>query len=91
MDNKYKERTEKVRETRKLKSQYSDEEWSDKYRFQKKYDKENGLIVKSYKLEKTITEKFKQTCMEKGLTQSSVLSKIMLEFIEENETNEKEN
>ena len=49
-----------------------------------KYQKKAGLINKSYKLNKDVVEKFKETCDNLGASQASALTSLMKQFISEN-------
>ena len=80
---------EKRIDTLKKKSSYTESEWEDPYRFQKKYMEKKGLIVKSYKMPKNIVDKFRDICKEQGKSQNSVLTKLMISYIEEIENNNK--
>lgn len=50
---------------------------------QQRYDEKNGLISKSYKLSKSITDKFKIACAKVNISQSKKLEELMCRFIEE--------
>ncbi|MFV0362898.1 MAG: chemotaxis protein [Suipraeoptans sp.] len=50
----------------------------------KKYQKKAGLINKSYKLKKTLTDDFRDACERAGVSQASQITKMMTEFIEKN-------
>ena len=50
---------------------------------QQRYDEKNGLISKSYKLPKSITDKFKIACAKVNISQSKKLEELMCRFIEE--------
>ena len=49
----------------------------------KKYQDKVGLIPKTYKLSRELTESFKKTCELKGESQSAVLTKLMSSYIDE--------
>lgn len=55
-----------------------------KQRPQDKWNANNGLVSKSYKLRKDIADGFDEACKAKGVSKKSQLEKMMLEFIEEN-------
>jgi len=46
-----------------------------------RYQKKKGLISKSYKLPRTVVEKFAEACEEMELSQAKVLTKYMLYYI----------
>lgn len=48
-----------------------------------KYAKKVGLISKSYKLKKELTEEFAYACSKRNTSASAELSKFMEKFIEE--------
>lgn len=70
--------------TLKEKSDYSPEEWNNKYRFQEKYAQTNGLSAKTYKLNKELADRFKEVCNKIGKSQSSALTELMTDFIDKN-------
>ena len=47
-----------------------------------RYQKKVGLISKSYKLKKTLTEEFTDACQKAGISQATQISKMMQEFID---------
>ena len=49
---------------------------------QAKYQQKIGLIAKTYKLKKTLTEEFAEACQKAGVGQAAQLSKLMQEFID---------
>lgn len=49
-----------------------------------KYQKKAGIIAKSYKLKKDLTDEFAQACERAGKSQASVISDFMREFIDNN-------
>lgn len=57
-----------------------------KYESQKKWQEKNGLIPKTYKLNKTLVEEFKEICDKTGVSQAGKLSELMEKFIKENES-----
>ena len=77
-------RNQKRIQTLKKKSEYSEEQWENKYRFQDKYEQAKGIGVKSYKLNKQLAEDFKEVCKKIGRSQASVLPELMTNFIEKN-------
>lgn len=48
-----------------------------------KWQKKAGIISKSFKLKKELTEEFKEACEKAGVSQASQISKMMREFIDE--------
>ena len=53
----------------------------------KRYREKIGVISKSYRPKKELTEKFAQACQQNGVSQASQISKMMQAYIDE--TNEK--
>ena len=49
-----------------------------------KYQEKIGLISKSYKLKKELTDKFKETCERLGVGQVATISELMEKFIKDN-------
>lgn len=49
-----------------------------------KYQEKIGLISKSYKLKKEVVDKFAETCLKNGVPQSVQISKMMMDYIEQN-------
>lgn len=49
----------------------------------KKYAEKVGLISKSYKLKKELTEEFAKACERRGISASAALTEFMEKFIEE--------
>lgn len=49
----------------------------------KKYTEKVGLISKSYKLQRELTEDFAKACEKAGVSAAGQLTKMMKEFIEE--------
>ncbi|NBH99738.1 chemotaxis protein [Anaerotruncus sp. 1XD22-93] len=47
----------------------------------KKYEKKAGFVSKSYKLRKEVTDGFARACEAAGVSQASQLTKMMQEFI----------
>ena len=47
-----------------------------------KYQAKIGLIAKTYKLDKTVVENFRQSCAENGRSQASVLNELMTMYTE---------
>lgn len=47
-----------------------------------KYQAKVGLIAKTYKLKKGLTEEFAEACKKQGISQAAQLSKMMQEFID---------
>lgn len=54
-----------------------------KQRPQDKWNEKNGLVPKTYKLQKEIAEAFAEACERAGTSKKKQLEKMMLEFIEE--------
>lgn len=50
---------------------------------QDRWNKKVGLISKSYKLRRELTEEFASACDVAGVSQAGQISKMMREFIEE--------
>ena len=48
-----------------------------------KWQKKVGIISKSFKLKKELTDEFKEACEKAGVSQAAQISKIMREFIDE--------
>lgn len=55
-----------------------------KIRPQDKWNAKAGLISKSYKLKRELTEEFAERCEKEGISQAGQISKMMKEFIEQN-------
>ena len=53
---------------------------------QDKWQQNNGLIAKSYKLKRELVDDFKRTCENAGISQASAISKFMNDFIASNST-----
>lgn len=49
-----------------------------------KYQKKIGLVAKSYKLKKELTERFAETCHRLGVGQAATISQLMEQFIRDN-------
>lgn len=49
----------------------------------KKYEKKVGFVSKSYKLKQETVEQFAEACDKAGVSQAGQLTKMMKEFIEE--------
>ena len=49
----------------------------------KKYQDKIGLIPKTYKLKKELTDRFSEECTKRGVSQSAILSLLMEEWIRE--------
>lgn len=54
-----------------------------KIRPQDRWDAKAGLTSKTYKVNKEIAEKFKQTCKRVGVGMGPQLTKLMQDFIEQ--------
>ena len=48
-----------------------------------KWQKKVGIISKSFKLKKELTDEYKEACEKAGVSQASQISKMMREFIDE--------
>lgn len=59
-----------------------------KVRPQDKWNAKAGLISKSYKLKKELTEEFAEACNKAGVSQAGQITKMMKEFIKEVGTSE---
>ena len=53
---------------------------------QDKWQQNNGLIAKSYKLKRELVDEFKRTCDTMGISQAAAISELMSEFIASNGT-----
>lgn len=60
---------------------------TDKKRPQDRWNEKVGLISKSYKLKRELTEEFAIACDVAGVSQAGQISKMMREFIEVVQTN----
>ncbi len=49
----------------------------------KRYQEKNGLISKSYKLKRELTNQFKEACERAGVSQAEQIAKMMKQFIDE--------
>lgn len=49
----------------------------------KKYEQKAGWVSKSYKLKRDLVEQFAEACGKAGVSQAGQISKMMKEFIEE--------
>ena len=56
----------------------------DKIRAQDKWDEKAGIVPKTYKLNKSVADDFKETCNRLKIGQGPVITKLMQEFIENN-------
>ena len=54
-----------------------------KIRPQDKWDAKAGLISKSYKLKRKLTERFAEACEKAGVSQAAQITAMMNAFIEE--------
>lgn len=50
-----------------------------------KYQKKVGYTAKTYKLKREVVEEFANACDRAGVSQASQITKMMKEFIEENQ------
>ena len=48
-----------------------------------KWQKKVGIISKSFKLKKELTDEFKEACEKAGVSQAAQIYKMMREFIDE--------
>ena len=48
-----------------------------------KWQKKVGIISKSFKLKKELTDEFKEACEKAGVSQAAQISKMMRDFIDE--------
>ena len=48
-----------------------------------KWQKKVGIISKSFKLKKELTDEFREACEKAGVSQAAQISKMMREFIDE--------
>lgn len=51
----------------------------------RKYEKKAGFVSKSYKLRRELVEQFAEACDKAGVSQAAQLTKMMKEFIEQQE------
>ncbi|GAA6295508.1 hypothetical protein F220043C3_39420 [Enterocloster asparagiformis] len=51
----------------------------------KKYEKKAGFVSKSYKLRRELVDQFAEACDKAGISQAAQLTKMMKEFIEQQE------
>lgn len=56
---------------------------AEKMRPQDRWNEKVGLISKSYKLKRELTEEFAEACDSTGVSQAGQISKMMRAFIEE--------
>lgn len=54
-----------------------------KKRRQDTWNERNGLVSRSYKLQKEIADNFKTTCEKVGISQKQQLETMMMDFIRE--------
>lgn len=47
-----------------------------------KYQKKVGIIAKSYKLKRELTQEYADACKKAGVSQSAQLTRMMQEFID---------
>lgn len=60
----------------------SDKDTSKK-RPQDKWDEKAGVIPKTFKVDKAVTEEFQVACKKSGIAMGTQLTKMMKQFIEE--------
>lgn len=53
-------------------------------RAQDKWDEKAGIVPKTYKIDKSTAEEFKQLCIKLEIGQGPAITKLMREFIEQN-------
>ena len=53
-----------------------------------KYQKKAGWMTKGFKLKRDIVEEFEEACKEVGVSQTSKITELMKQFIEEVKTSE---
>lgn len=58
-------------------------EEKDKYAAQKRYQQKVGIIAKSYRLKRDLTDAFAAACEKRGVSQAGQLTRMMQEFIDE--------
>ena len=51
----------------------------------KMYEKKAGFVSKSYKLRRELVDQFAEACDKAGISQAAQLTKMMKEFIEQQE------
>lgn len=51
----------------------------------KRYAKKAGLVAKSFKLKKSLCDRFKEACEKNGESQAAVITAFMNEYIEKTE------
>ena len=54
-----------------------------KQRPQDKWNKKNGLVSKTYKLQKEIADQFAEACEKVGVSKKAQLERMMTEFVKE--------
>lgn len=54
-----------------------------------KYQKKAGYTVKSFKLKREVVEPFEEACQTAGVSQASIITEFMKEFVKSTEKNEK--
>ena len=59
---------------------------TEKKRPQDRWNEKAGLISKSYKLKKELTEEFAEACESAGVSQAGQISKMMRAFIKDIQT-----
>ena len=57
---------------------------ADKITPQDRWQRNNGIIAKSYKLKRSLVDEFKKACDSQGVSQASAISEFMNNFIESN-------
>ena len=59
-----------------------------KKRPQDKWDEKAGVISKTFKVDKKVTEEFQTACKKSGVAMGTQLTKMMKQFIEEAKASE---
>lgn len=54
---------------------------ADKYEAQRRYAERNGLISKSYKIDKSLAEDFRNACESQGVSQAGKIQELMQEWL----------
>lgn len=54
-----------------------------------KYQKKAGYMVKGFKIKREVAERFEQACKKTGVSQASQITKLMLDYAEQQEHSEK--
>lgn len=54
-----------------------------------KYQKKAGYMTKGFKIKREVAERFEQACEQAGVSQASQITKLMLDFAEQQENSGK--